>query len=179
MKKYLLLIFPIVLIMGAANAQSDTCVQNSNLKREKFRLAFDVPNGSVLKKEKLQILLSKDLFKTYNHARRCYIASIPLLAGSACVTTASVILLGMDIFYYSHYNLNIGDGPYIIPSCALFGYAVLFGIIPGIVLITHSAKKLNRITEDYNNQRYISHYQRNIQLNFGFTQNGIGFKLNF
>jgi len=173
MKKLFILILPIALIMGVANAQTDSSVRNANLKRENFRLAFDTPNSSVLKKEELKILLSNKQFKTYNHARRCYIASIPLLAGGACLTTASAVLLGIDIFCYG------GADIYIIPACALLGYATLFGIIPGIILITHSAKKLNAIALDYNNQRLSSYYQRNIQLNFGFTQNGIGFKLSF
>jgi len=170
MKKVLILILPIALIMGIANAQTDSCVQNANVKREKFRLAFDTPNSSVLKKEELKILLSDNQFRTYKHARRCYVASIPLLAGGACLATASGILLSIGLF--RGYDQMVA--PYV-----LFGYANLFGIIPGIILITHSAKKLNGIALDYNNQRLSSYYQRNVQLNFGFTQNGIGFKLNF
>jgi len=172
MKKVLILILPIALIMGVANAQTDSCVQNANLKREKFRLAFDTPNSSVLEKEDLKILLSDNQFKTYNHARSCYIASIPLLTGGACVIAASGLFLGVGLS--NNHGLDI-----IVPSCALFGYAILFGIAPGVILITHSAKKLNGIALDYNNQRLSSYYQRNVQLNFGFTQNGIGFKLNF
>ena len=159
-----------IIAINGANAQTDSSIQNANLEREKFRLAFDVSNSSVLEKEELKILLSDKQFSTYNHARRCYVASIPLLAGGACLATASGILLSIGLF--RSYDQMVA--PYV-----LFGYANLFGIIPGIILITHSAKKLNNIAEDYNNQRLSSYYQRNVQLNFGFTQNGIGFKLNF
>jgi len=173
MKKLLILILSIVLILGVANAQTDSCVQNANLKREKFRLAFDTPNSSVLEKEELKILLSDKQFRTYNHARRCYIASIPLLAGGGGIVVAGSVLLGIGLFSYNHFV------PPAIGACVIMGYGVLVGIVPGVILITHSAKKLNRIALDYNNQRYSSYYQRNMQLNFGFTQNGIGFKLNF
>jgi len=170
MKKVLILILPIVLIMGVANAQTDSCVQNANLKREKFRLAFDTPNSSVLEKEALRFLLSEDQFSAYNHARRCFIASVFLLSAAAIPTSLGGYFL---IAGYANTNLMA-----VIGSFILFGYASL-GIIPGVILITHSAKKLNGIALDYNNQRLSSYYQRNVQLNFGFTQNGIGFKLNF
>ena len=172
MNRALILAVSLLLVFqNVTNAQSDICVQNSNLKREKFRLSFDTPNSSVLKKEELRLLLSENQFKTYNHARRCYVASIPLLSLSACCITAGSILLVAGL-------RNNWGGILLEASYAAFGEALVF-LVSGAILITHSAKKLNQIAENYNNQPYTSHYQRNIQLNFGFTQNGIGLNLSF
>jgi len=156
----LLLVFQNVTI-----AQSDICVQNSNLKREKFRLAFDTPNSSVLKKEQLYSMFSYSQYEDYNLARRCYFASIPLFSLAAYATGFGVVISNIGFF-----------DPIIILIC---GVPALALAISGTILIIYSAKKLNQIAENYNNQRYTSHYQRNIQLNFGFTQNGIGFNLSF
>ena len=173
MKKLFILILPIALIMGVANAQTDSSVQNANLKRENFRLAFDTPNSSVLKKEELKILLSDKQFSTYNHARSCYIASIPLL------TVSSVFFTFGSFFLVAGLSTEgLTKAIAMMISIANFGVTSIF-LIPGTTLIIYSAKKLNNIAEDYNNQRLSSYYQRNVQLNFGFTQNGICFKLNF
>jgi len=109
----------------------------------------------------------------YIHARRCYVASIPLLSGGAGVATAGIIILGIGL------SNNYEFAPPLIASYVLLGYATLFGIIPGVTLIVHGAKKLNKLADDYNAQRYSSNYQRNVQMNVGLTQNGIGLKLNF
>ncbi|MCL2132704.1 MAG: hypothetical protein FWH36_09720 [Lentimicrobiaceae bacterium] len=160
--------FSIILLFAfqnVANAQGDSCAEYSNLKRVKFRLAADVPNGmdnavKILDKEELQLLLSDRQFKTYNHARRCYVASIPLLS-LAGVSFALVAVSGMI------------DNPFlaIISACA-FSYVFL---PPGLTLILYSAKKLNKIANDFNSRNY----QSNLQIQCGFVGNGIGIKLNF
>jgi len=160
------------------NAQSDSCVQNSNLKREKLRLTFDMPNAidnavksPILEKDQLHSLLSDKQFKSYIHARRCYVASIPLLSVAAGYITVGCLFLAIWHDFIGSPFLNT-------VSYISFGVAFTF-LIPGVTLIVHSAKKLDSITKDYNNQHYSSNYQKNIQLNFGLTQNGIGLKLNF
>jgi hypothetical protein len=177
MKKVFLLILSIALIMGVANAQSDSCVEYSYLKRMEFRLngvyknADNVLMRIVLGKKELQPLLSEEQFEDYNIARRCYIASVPLLISEYVVFVAGIwAMLQYDPNAFLDFNILVG--------LAFWGVSFLISA-PEIASITYSAKEINKIAKDYNNQRYSSYYQRNIQLNFGFTQNGIGFKLSF
>jgi hypothetical protein len=180
MKKVFIPILPIVLFMGVANAQLDSCVQNTNLKRKKIRLAFDTLNSSVLEKGELQILLSDKQFKTYNHARSCYVASIPLYVLAGCGAAITTTSIGMGIYYHflgEFDTRGMAGVCYFIAGCTFAG--TLAPLIPAIILNIYGKKQLDKLALDYNNQRYSSYYQRNIQLNFGFTQNGIGFKLSF
>ena len=155
------------------NAQGDSCAADAILKRVKFRLAADTPNSinnvakqPVLKKEELQLLLSDRQFKAYNHARRCYHASIPLLSIGAVFYT-----LGLGMAIPAVISDNLGTALECVFFCSI-AYPFL---IPGVILISHSAKKLNKIANDYNSR----HYQSNLQIQFGFSGNGIGVKLNF
>ena len=161
-----LLFFSILLVIGVANAQSETdsCTQYSPLKREKFRLAVDMPNGSVLKKDELKFMLSNDQFRAYNHARRCYIASISLLSVSSFFSLG--IILGI---------IDGGIGGGVVAAISFAPMIACF--IPGLVLINYSSEKLNRIAKDYNSQYKLS-YQP-VKLHFGFVGNGIGLKLTF
>jgi len=168
-----LLFFSSLCIMGITNAQTDSLEQHFDLKRTKFRLAYNVPNGmdnglqqSVLTKERLQVLLSDNQFNAYNHARRCYIASIPLLSIAGLYTTLGGVFLGT------------GETLGVFVSYVCFGCAFAC-LVPGITLIVHSSNKLAQLVEDYNNPRYSSHFQTNLQIRLGFVDNGIGVKLNF
>jgi hypothetical protein len=162
LKQFLTLLF--LLTISVANAQTDTCTQHSLLKRKKFRLAFDTPNSSVLKKEELKLVLSNDQFSGYNHARRCYIASIPLFS------IASFFSLGVGLGI-----LDGGIGGGVVAAISFVPMIVCF--IPGLILINYSAGKLNRIAKDYNSQYKLS-YQP-VKLHFGVVGNGIGMKLTF
>jgi hypothetical protein len=153
-------------------AQSDSLLQNSDLKRHNFRLAIDTSNGTnddeeesviVLKKEQLQTMLSYEQFQSYKMARRCYIASIPLLVYGAGYFSASVFM-----FVYWDYSMAL------IP----FAVSTMF-LIPGITLIVHSTTRLSNVAEDYNKQRHRSYFQNGLQLNYGFVGNGVGFQLRF
>ena len=182
----ILLTLALLLFIGIVNAQSDSLILQSEMKREKFRLAIVESNSlgnefkqTALKKDQLQLLLSEKQFSTYNHAHRCYHASIPLLSLAACGLVGTTVALGFGIFGANQYNpdrptMNLG-----MPFAIFFAAGTLSFLISGVTLIIHSVKKMNRIAEDYNIQHYSSFYQSNIQLNFGFTTNGIGMKLNF
>jgi hypothetical protein len=187
--RYLLVLCFIAILFlfaGITNAQSNSLVQQSDMKREKFRLAIVETNGinngveqTVLKKEQLQLLLSDNQFNNYKRARRCYHASIPLLSLSACGLVGTTVALGFGIFGGHHYDpdrptMNLG-----LPFAMFFAAGTLPFLIPGVILITHSTKKLNRIAENYNIQHYSSFYQSNIQINFSFTSNGIRMRLSF
>jgi hypothetical protein len=192
MKKIILYLTAIfLLLVKMANAQSNSLVQQSEMKREKFRLAIVESNGldnkfkqTALKKYQLQLLFSEKQFSTYNHARSCYHASIPLLSLAACGVAGTGLFLGVNIHDIIHHpnRYQDRDGDPIALRFAFawscFAVTSLF-LIPGLTLIIYSAKKLNRIVENYNTQHYSSFYQSNIQINFGFTTNGIGMKLTF
>ena len=174
MKTRFLLILLILSVIGVTNAQSDSCAEYSNMRRVKFRLAADMPNGmdnavKILDKEELQLLLSDRQFKTYNHARSCYIASIPLLSFSAYLTICGSVILGIGLVQNDSGADLLG-----VISYFAFGEALLF-LIPGTTLIIYSAKKLNKIANDFNSL----HYQSNLQIRCGFVGNGIGIRLCF
>ena len=168
-----ILTFTLFISFCAVNAQTDSCTQHSPLKREKFRLAVDMPNGSVLKKDELKFMLSNDQFRGYNHARRCYVAAIPLLSVGTTYFTLGSILLSAGL---SEYPRTLGGGLAIMVGAISLGIGSAF-LIPGISLISYSAIKLNRIAKDYNSQYKLS-YQP-VKLHFGFVGNGIGLKLTF
>jgi hypothetical protein len=149
-----------------ANAQTDSSVQHSILKREKFRLAVDMQNGGkpiVLKKEQLFSMLSYSQYEGYNHARRCYYGSIPLFAFAAYSTGLGVSLAILG-----------GFEPIIILAC---GVPMLSFVISGAILINYSKRKLNRTAFDYNSQHKLSYLP--VKLHFGFVGNGVGLKLTF
>ena len=156
--------------------QSNDFLQNSDLKRKGFKLATET---SVLEKEQLKTMLSENQFRGYNHARRCYIASIPMLSLGAGFTT-----LGFVFLYKSYHVTSTGiafiieSGLTTLLSYAFLGYGVAY-LVSGVVLITHSAIRLNNIAENYNKQRHSSYFQNGLQLNLGFVDNGIGVKLRF
>jgi hypothetical protein len=175
----------LLLFVGIANAQSNNLARQSEMKREKFRLVIVETNNinneveqTILNKEQLQLLLLDNQFNTYNHARRCYHASIPLLSLSACGLVGTTVALGFGIFGH-HYDPDRPTMNFGIPFAIFFAAGTLPFLISGVTLIIHSTKKLNRIAEDYNIQHYSSFYKSNIQINFGFTSNGIGMKLSF
>ena len=185
------LLFVVLSVMSVnLQAQSDSLLQNSDLKRHNFRLAIDTSNGTnddeeesviVLKKEQLQTMLSYEQFQSYKMARRCYIASIPLLVLSGCGTAITTTFVGMGIYnYFSDGKLGYGSMTvmfYFLAGCTFAG--TLAPLIPTIVLFVHSAKRLNNIAEDYNKQRHRSYFQNGLQLNYGFVGNGVGFQLRF
>jgi len=158
------------------NAQTDTSTQHSPLKREKFRLAVDMPNSPALKKDELKLLLPQDQLRGYNHARRCYIASIPLLSiGAACAAWGSFFLVGGIIQTEIYKDAFSGS---ILALAGFAGIVVsLPFLIPGVTLIVNSKNRLNNIVNDYNSPHTFS-YQP-VKLNLGFVGNGIGIKLTF
>ena len=172
------LFFSFLLVIGVANAQSETdsCTQHSPLKREKFRLAVDMPNGSVLKKDELKFMLSNDQFEAYNYARGRYVASIPLLSVGTTYFTLGSIFLGM----WFSFGLPVKNAGlaiiFLIVSPLCYTVSLSF-LIPGITLIVNSKNRLNNIVNDYNSQYKLS-YQP-VKLHFGFVGNGIGLKLTF
>ena len=73
------------------HAQSDSLLQNSDLKRHNFRLAIEGRPMMILEKCQLQTMLSEEQFRSYKVARNCYIASIPLLSyGAYCMLGSAV-----------------------------------------------------------------------------------------
>jgi len=185
-----LIILCFVGIVQTVTAQSDSLVHNTNIKREKFRLAVVESNSidnelkaGILKKDQLQLLLSHDQFRAYKHARRCYHASIPLLSLSACGIAVTCMYLGIGIHDIRHrtltQRLNHQGGLAFAVSFIFFTAGTLPYLISGVTLIVYSKKKLDNIAESYNKQYHSSFYHSNIRMNFGFTQNGIGLKLTF
>jgi hypothetical protein len=180
---YRFLIFVVLCVVSInLQAQSDSLLRNSDMRRKGFKLAVDVSNDAngdeivVLEKEQLQTILSDVQFHNYKVARRCYVASIPLLAYGVSYFTVSAICLGIGL-YNAHYHPNAWDFSLFI-SEVTFGMSIPF-LISGTILITNSAKKLNNIVEGYNKQRHLSHFQNGLQLNFGVVNNGIGVRLRF
>ena len=116
-------------------AQSDSLLQNSDIRRYNFRLVVDYSNGRsfYLEKNQLQKILSDEEFRSYKHARRCYVASASMLSSGTVF-----IIFGMVM------AKNIG---FDVGRAYLAGSSILTGItffIPGITLISYSAIKLNR-----------------------------------
>ena len=190
MKKLRFLVIVYALCIGGITyAQNDNLIQYHELERKKFKLAiieFDrVENQikqTVLEKEQLQTLLSEGQFSTYNHARRCYHASIPLLSLAACGIVTTTIYFGFWVdskFHPEKYRFPNGKSYLMGLPVIIFGVATLPFLISGTTLIVYSAKKLDRIAKNYNKLHNSSFYQSNIQLNFGITPNGIGMKINF
>ena len=177
--------FSIILLFAfqnVANAQFDSSAAYSNLKRVKFRLAADVPNSidnavKKLYKKQLQQILSEDQFDDYKNVRRCYIASIPLLSITAVCAAWGVFFL-VDGIASGIQGGNWNAGFAMELSAVGFLVSIPFSI-PGLTLIVNSAKKLNEIADDYNNKRYSSQYQSNLQIQCGFVGNGIGIRLSF
>ena len=167
----------VILLVVSVNlqAQSDSLLLNSDLKRKGFKLAIDMPTENeerrrILEKEQLQMMLSDKQFRSYKTARNCYIASIPMLSLSACF-----FILGEVIWQQRNGNFDLG-------ASILSSIATLAGItflISGTTLIVCSAVKLNSIAKNYNKQRHSSHFQNGLQLNFGLMDYGIGVKLRF
>ena len=60
-----------------------------------------------------------------------------------------------------------------------FAAGTLPFLISGVTLIVYSVKKIDTITKDYNRRHHSSFFQSDIQINFGFTPNGIGMRLSF
>ena len=169
---YYRFLLPIILCVVSVNlhAQSDSLLQNSDLKRHNFRLAIEGGPTMLLEKKQLQTMLSEEQFRSYKVARNCYIASIPLLS-----LGAGFFILGKGI------ALNIRDG-FDFGRAILADIATLMGItfiISGATLIICSAVKLNNIAKKYNKQRHHSYFQNGLQLNYGFVGNGVGFQLRF
>ena len=165
-----ILTFVLFVSFCAVNAQTDTSTQHSPLKREKFRLAVDMPNSPVLKKDELKLMLPQKQFRGYNHARRCYIASIPLLSIGTGFFAAGIVMT-IDA------SISTRDNMLSSYTFAVYTGCAAEFLIPGIILITYSKNKLNSVAEDYNSQHTFS-YQP-VKLNLGFVGNGIGLKLTF
>ena len=170
------LLFVIVCVMSVnLHAQSDSLLQNSDLKRKQFRLAIDVPNNEedvmLLKKEQLQTMLLYEQFRNYRISRNCFVASIPLLSLGVGLTAFG----GTIIFFIGNKDHLAGKN---IGVLLAIGTGITF-LTSGITLISCSAIKLNSIAENYNKQRHHSYFQNGLQLNYGFVGNGIGVNLKF
>ena len=127
------------------------------MQRHRFKLAMGT---TVLEKDQLRTMLSDKQFKGYNHARRCFVASVPLLV------FAPYWMLGAFASF-------IFDDEKI-------GSIILFSAsLSGVILISYSAIKLNRIAKDFNNHRQSSYFQNGLQLNYGLVGNGVGVSLRF
>ena len=171
---YYIFLRVVVLLVVSVNlqAQSNDFLQNSDLKRKGFKLAIDVPNETksmvVLKKEQLYTMFSYEQFRSYKVARNCFVASIPLLAIGTGYLAASFAIFGASLM----------GAHYFFMAAIPLGISVPF-LVSGIVLITHSAKRISGIAENYNKQRHGSYFQNGLQVNFGLVDNGIGVKLRF
>ena len=156
--------------------QSNDLLLNSDLKKKGFRLALDVPrdatenNASMvaLKRSELKMILPDEQFRSYKVSRNCFVASFPLLTlGTACLAT-SFAIFGASLM-----------GAHYMPMAAIpLGLSVPF-LVPGIILMVHSAKRIDKIADNYNKQRQSSYFQNGLQLNLGLVDNGIGVKLRF
>ena len=175
-----LVVVGLLVVVVNLQAQSNDFLQNSDLQRKGFKLAIDTPNGTneneasmvVLKKEQLQTMLSYSQFESYKNARYYYRVSIPLLSLAACGIIPSAYFLVAGIIAKNNRSLAL-------PLSGILFAGTLPFLVSGIVLMTHSAKRLNGIAEDYNKQRQTSHFQNGLQVNFGLVDNGIGMKLRF
>ena len=167
----------VILLVVSVNlqAQSDSLLLNSDMRRYQSKLAVDVSNKNeellrILKKEQLQMMLSDKQFRSYKTAHNCYIASIPMLS------------LGAGFFILGRIMITqISDG-FDLGTAIIADIATLAGItflISGTTLIVCSAVKLNSIAKNYNKQRHSSHFQNGLQLNFGLMDNGIGLRVRF
>jgi len=169
----------VVLLVVSVNlqAQSNDFLQNSDLKRKGFKLAINTQNETkstvVLEKEQLRTMLSDEQLRSYRVARNCFVASIPLLSLAGYYTTIGSVFLG-----YGWYDGTLGGAIMIMASYVCFGSAFVC-LVPGIVLMAHSAKRIDKVAESYNKQRHSSHFQNGLQVNFGLVDNGIGVKLRF
>ena len=165
----------VVLLVISVNlqAQSNDFLQNSDLKRKGFKLAIDAPSETnKLKRSELQTLLSYSQFESYKNARYYYRVSIPLLSLAACGIVPSAYFLVAGIIAKNNRSLAL-------PLSGILFAGTLPFLVSGIVLITHSAKTLNGIAENYNKQRHSSYFQNGLQVNFGLVNNGIGVKVRF
>ena len=136
------LVFGIFCMMAVnLQAQSDSLLQNTDIQRCNFRLAVNYSNGLsfYLGKDQLRTMLSDKQFKAYKHARRCFVASIPLLA----IGVPSIIYTG--IVYNDERQHN-----YIFNIAGLFLVMSLPYLISGTTLMIYSANRLNNIAKDYN-----------------------------
>ncbi|MDR1878604.1 MAG: hypothetical protein LBQ64_03450 [Bacteroidales bacterium] len=135
-----------------------------------------------LNNEQINYLLSDDQYVLYKKAHNCYTASVPFLALSGCGVTISTVWLFMGIHASATWKYNPGretvsmDGLFYILSGITMA-ATLLPLSTGILLHVYGVKNLNRIVLNYNTQHNLSN--RQVKLNIGLVNNGIGFQLIF
>ena len=185
MKKKLFLLGVFYFVFACALAQQ----QNIFIERSGGRLAITPFNSNtnpvILTDEQLQELFSDEQYSAYKIAHKYYIASIPLWAIAGTGITISTAFVAVRIFgegipwlYYNDKSPEVHTGLILYIIGAVGMGMTLTALIPGITLMVHGTKALDKIANNYNLQQKLT-YQREIKLKLGLVGNGIGFTLIF
>lgn len=176
--KKLLIIIGLIFAGFVANSQN----QSNNICSIEKRCGkiINVETKEKISSEDLMLILDEDTYKTYRTGRTLHIVSIPFWC-----TTAAFASLTTSSFIMAHKTLNAQTNSNSEELGNAIGFSLFYagGIImslgtmvsaiPSIAITVCSNAKMNKVVDNYNNKT------NDITLNFGATNSGIGFTLNF
>lgn len=150
-------------------------------------MIVNIETNEELSDNELKQIFDEDLYSTYIRGKNQRIVSIRFWASTAACAVSSITswvvagLLAKDCYNNHNHSSDFESGSFCSGNAVLawqliggsFAFATVVLAVPSTILTISSCKSINKAVDNYNSK------SSDLTLNFGATNNGIGFTLKF